>query len=144
VKPNLLEDSPRLKAGDSHHMRSGPAQFVSEFTATFGLLCVIWGCSRSRSNPLPWAVTSQRRIGSPLPHPSQMSFPRRRKKRGGFGGVDLLENAHFFPRAAHCPSARPSTFIRPFAVSPSIHPARVAVTGAGFSLGHVPLNVSST
>jgi glycerol uptake facilitator-like aquaporin len=33
----------------SHHIRSGPAQFASEFTATFGLLCVIWGCSRSRS-----------------------------------------------------------------------------------------------
>ena len=42
----------------SHHMRSGPAQFVSEFTATFGLLCVIWGCSRFRSNVVPFAVGS--------------------------------------------------------------------------------------
>lgn len=42
----------------SHHVRSGPAQFVSEFTATFGLLCVIWGCSRSRSNVVPFAVGS--------------------------------------------------------------------------------------
>lgn len=42
----------------SHHVRSGPAQFVSEFTATFGLLCVIWGCSRSRSNLVPFAVGS--------------------------------------------------------------------------------------
>ena len=40
----------------SRHARSGPAQFVSEFTATFGLLCVIWGCSRSRSNVVPFAV----------------------------------------------------------------------------------------
>lgn len=40
----------------SRHVRSGPAQFVSEFTATFGLLCVIWGCSRSRSNVVPFAV----------------------------------------------------------------------------------------
>jgi glycerol uptake facilitator-like aquaporin len=31
----------------SRHVRSGPAQFASEFTATFGLLSVIWGCSRS-------------------------------------------------------------------------------------------------
>lgn len=42
----------------SRHMRSGPAQFISEFTATFGLLCVIWGCSRSRSNVVPFAVGS--------------------------------------------------------------------------------------
>lgn len=40
----------------SRHVRSGPAQFVSEFTATFGLLCVIWGCSRSRSSVVPFAV----------------------------------------------------------------------------------------
>ena len=40
----------------SRHARSGPAQFVSEFTATFGLLCVIWGCSRQRSNGVPFAV----------------------------------------------------------------------------------------
>ena len=40
----------------SRHIRGGPAQFVSEFTATFGLLCVIWGCSRSRSNVVPFAV----------------------------------------------------------------------------------------
>lgn len=42
----------------SRHARSGPAQFVSEFTATFGLLCVIWGCSRSRSKVVPFAVGS--------------------------------------------------------------------------------------
>ena len=42
----------------SEHVRSGPAQFVSEFTATFGLLSVIWGCSRSRSNVVPFAVGS--------------------------------------------------------------------------------------
>lgn len=40
----------------SHHTRSGPSQILSEFMATFGLLCVIWGCSRSRSNAVPFAV----------------------------------------------------------------------------------------
>jgi glycerol uptake facilitator-like aquaporin len=40
----------------SHHPRGGPAQFLSEFIATFGLLCVIWGCSRSRSSVVPFAV----------------------------------------------------------------------------------------
>ena len=40
----------------SHHIRSGRAQFVSEFTAAFGLLCVIWGCSRSWPRIVPFAV----------------------------------------------------------------------------------------
>jgi glycerol uptake facilitator-like aquaporin len=42
----------------SHHARSGPAQIFSEFVATFGLLCVIWGCSRHRSTAVPFAVGS--------------------------------------------------------------------------------------
>src|SRR2546422_4659163 len=42
----------------SHHVRSGSAQFLSECVATFGLLSVIWGCSRSRSSAVPFAVAS--------------------------------------------------------------------------------------
>jgi glycerol uptake facilitator-like aquaporin len=42
----------------SHHIRSGPAQLLSEFVASFGLLSVIWGCSRSRPNVVPFAVGS--------------------------------------------------------------------------------------
>jgi len=40
----------------SSHVRSGPAQVFSEFVATFGLLCVIWGCSRFRPSTVPFAV----------------------------------------------------------------------------------------
>jgi glycerol uptake facilitator-like aquaporin len=40
----------------SHRVRSGPAQIFSEFVATFGLLCVIRGCSRARSEIAPFAV----------------------------------------------------------------------------------------
>ncbi len=40
----------------SHHERSGVAQLVSEFVATFGLLAVIWGCARRRANAVPFAV----------------------------------------------------------------------------------------
>lgn len=40
----------------SRHSRSGPAQVFSEFIATFGLVSVIWGCSRLRSNAVPFAV----------------------------------------------------------------------------------------
>jgi glycerol uptake facilitator-like aquaporin len=38
------------------HQRSGAAQVFSEFIATFGLLLVIWGCSRLRANTVPFAV----------------------------------------------------------------------------------------
>lgn len=40
----------------SRHARSGSAQVFSEFVATFGLLCVIWGCSRLRSPMVAFAV----------------------------------------------------------------------------------------
>ncbi len=40
----------------SQHIRSGPSQIFSEFVATFGLLSVIWGCSRLRSNTVAFAV----------------------------------------------------------------------------------------
>jgi glycerol uptake facilitator-like aquaporin len=42
----------------SSHARSGSALLFSEFVATFGLLCVIWGCSRLRSGVVPFAVAS--------------------------------------------------------------------------------------
>jgi glycerol uptake facilitator-like aquaporin len=40
----------------SVHARSGPAQWLSEFIATFGLLLVIEGCSRARPAAIPYAV----------------------------------------------------------------------------------------
>jgi glycerol uptake facilitator-like aquaporin len=40
----------------SQHARSGTSQVFSEFVATFGLLSVIWGCSRLRSSVVPFAV----------------------------------------------------------------------------------------
>lgn len=42
----------------SRHARTGPAQWLGEFVATFGLLSVIWGCSRLRSNAVPYAVAA--------------------------------------------------------------------------------------
>jgi glycerol uptake facilitator-like aquaporin len=40
----------------SNHTRSGVAQMFSEFVATFGLLSVIWGVTRRRSDAAPFAV----------------------------------------------------------------------------------------
>jgi glycerol uptake facilitator-like aquaporin len=40
----------------SQHERSGFAQLVSEFVATFGLLAVIWGTVRRQPDAVPFAV----------------------------------------------------------------------------------------
>lgn len=42
----------------STHERAGASQAASEFVATFGLLSVIWGCSRRRSEAVPFAVAA--------------------------------------------------------------------------------------
>jgi arsenate reductase (thioredoxin) len=54
VVAHLMFGLPLLFA--SHHARSGGRQLFSEFVATFGLLAVIWGCSRVRANSVPFAV----------------------------------------------------------------------------------------
>ncbi len=50
---HLMFSEPVFSA--SRHARAGGAQLFSEFIATFGLLCVIWGCAR-RSSAVPFAV----------------------------------------------------------------------------------------
>ena len=42
----------------SQHVRTGPSQWWSEFVATFGLVGVIIGCSRSRPAITPFAVAA--------------------------------------------------------------------------------------
>ena len=42
----------------STQARAGLPQAFSEFVATFGLLAIIWGCSRHRSSAVPFAVGS--------------------------------------------------------------------------------------
>jgi glycerol uptake facilitator-like aquaporin len=42
----------------SRHVRTGPAQWLAELVATFGLIMVIRGCAHSRPSAVPWAVGS--------------------------------------------------------------------------------------
>jgi glycerol uptake facilitator-like aquaporin len=42
----------------SQHVRSGFPLILSEFVATFGLVSVIWGSSRSRPSAVPFAVAA--------------------------------------------------------------------------------------
>jgi glycerol uptake facilitator-like aquaporin len=51
---NVMFDLPIVAL--SRHARGGPSQVLSEFIATFGLMCVIWGCSRAHSNFVSFAV----------------------------------------------------------------------------------------
>lgn len=51
---HLMFEKPLFFA--SQHVRTGGSQLWSEFVATFGLLSVIWGCSRSRPTAVPFAV----------------------------------------------------------------------------------------
>ncbi len=54
---NLMFELPVFFA--SHKARAGAAQWFSEFIATFGLLSVIWGCSRLHNSVVvPFAVAA--------------------------------------------------------------------------------------
>ncbi|HUQ50338.1 MAG TPA: MIP/aquaporin family protein [Terriglobales bacterium] len=53
---NLMFQLPVISI--SRHSRSGSAQFLAEVIATFGLMSVIWGCSRMRSTVVPFAVAA--------------------------------------------------------------------------------------
>jgi glycerol uptake facilitator-like aquaporin len=54
ISAHLMFQLPLLSL--SRHVRNGPSQVFSEFVATFGLLSVIWGCSRLRSSAVAFAV----------------------------------------------------------------------------------------
>ena len=53
---HIMFDKPLFFA--SQHTRAGGPQLFSEFVATFGLLSVIWGTSRSRPTATPYAVAA--------------------------------------------------------------------------------------
>jgi len=53
---NVMFDKPILFL--STKVRAGGSQLFSEFVATFGLLAVIWGCSRRRSSAVPFVVAA--------------------------------------------------------------------------------------
>jgi glycerol uptake facilitator-like aquaporin len=51
---NLMFGEPAFRF--SQHARTGGAQVLSEVVATFGLLSIIWSCSRTRPAAVPFAV----------------------------------------------------------------------------------------
>jgi glycerol uptake facilitator-like aquaporin len=51
---NLMFGEPAFRF--SQHVRAGGGQVLSEVVATFGLLSIIWSCSRTRPAAVPFAV----------------------------------------------------------------------------------------
>ncbi len=54
IVAHIMFGSPLLEA--STHVRTGPAQWIAEIVATFGLLATIFGCVRFRVSAVPYAV----------------------------------------------------------------------------------------
>jgi glycerol uptake facilitator-like aquaporin len=82
----------------STHVRAGPAQAFSEFIATFGLLSVIWGCSRANPKFVPFAVGAY--ITSAYWFASSTSFANpavtlARSATNTFAGIRLADVAPF-------------------------------------------------
>ena len=79
----------------SQKMRTGSAQWFSEFVATFGLLAVIWGCVRLRSaTVVPFAVAAY--ITAAYWFTASTSFANpavtlARSMSGSFAGIRLAD-----------------------------------------------------
>jgi glycerol uptake facilitator-like aquaporin len=56
IVAHLMFGEPLLSA--SQHERRGPAQVISEFIATFGLVSIVWGVSRTHAALVPVAVAA--------------------------------------------------------------------------------------
>ena len=54
VIAHIMFEAPLLEA--SSRIRTGPAQWISEIVATFGLLATIFGCVRFRVSAVPYAI----------------------------------------------------------------------------------------
>ena len=82
----------------SQHVRTGPAQWWSEFVATFGLIAVIIGCSRSRPSITPFAVAAY--ITAAYWFTSSTSFANpavtlARSASGTFAGIRPVDTPEF-------------------------------------------------
>lgn len=83
----------------STHARSGAAQLLSEFIATFGLLAVIWACSDTQPAAVPYAVGAY--ITAAYWFTASTSFANpavtlARAASNTFAGISLVDVPGFF------------------------------------------------
>jgi glycerol uptake facilitator-like aquaporin len=117
----------------AQHVRSGAAQVFSEFVATFGLLCVIWGCSRTRSSAVPFAVAGY--ITAAYWFTASTSFANpavtvARSLSDTFAGIRPVDAAWFV--AAQLVGALAATLLFRW-LAPELKAERVVVEREGFS-----------
>lgn len=82
----------------SEHIRTGAAQWWGEFVATFGLLGVIIGCSRSRPAATPFAVAAYITAGYWFTSSSSFANPAvtlARSATNTFGGIRLTDTTGY-------------------------------------------------
>jgi glycerol uptake facilitator-like aquaporin len=113
----------------SQHARGGSAQLFSEFVATFGLLSVIWGTSRSRPASTPYAVAAY--ITSAYWFTASTSFANpavtvARAASDTFAGIRPTDAPGFI--AAQVVGAAAATLLFRWLVpkAPAVHPYLVA------------------
>ncbi|MFL5303583.1 MAG: MIP/aquaporin family protein [Polyangia bacterium] len=113
----------------SQHARAGGAQVFSEFVATFGLLSVIWGTSRSRPTSTPYAVAAY--ITSAYWFTASTSFANpavtvARAASDTFAGIRPADAPAFI--AAQVVGAAAATLLFRWLVpkAPAVHPYLVA------------------
>lgn len=115
----------------SVHMRTGPSQWWSEFVATFGLLAVIIGCSRSRPAVTPFAVAAY--ITAAYWFTSSTSFANpavtlARAATNTFAGIRPADAPGFIIAQLLGATAATLVFCWLYPVSPSLHEATVGGT----------------
>jgi glycerol uptake facilitator-like aquaporin len=121
----------------SLHARAGTAQLVSEFVATFGLLAVIWGCSRKRAEAVPFAVGAY--ITAAYWFTSSTSFANpavtlARAASDTFAGIRPSDAPGFV--AAQLLGAAAATWLFRWLAPDELGPARTAVPVAGDTAAH--------
>jgi glycerol uptake facilitator-like aquaporin len=113
----------------SSHPRHGWAQVLSEFVATFGLLSVIWGCSRLCSWAVPFAVAGY--VTSAYWFTASTSFANpavtiARSLSDTFAGIQPSDVLPFV--GAQLAGAMAATFLFRWLVpNPAAHPDQVLV-----------------
>jgi len=113
----------------SQHARAGGPQLFSEFIATFGLLSVIWGTSRSRPAATPFAVAAY--ITSAYWFTASTSFANpavtiARAASDTFAGIRPADVPGFIGAQAVGSAAAPFLFRWLVPKAPAVHPYLVS------------------
>lgn len=129
----------------SQHARTGTGQWFSEFVATFGLLAVIIGCSRSRPAMTPFAVATYITAAYWFTASTAFANPAvtlARAASATFAGIRLEDTPAFI--AAQFAGAAAATVVMGWLHPAAPDDATVAGTVAPGDFQHTPARVKGT